>query len=264
VTADERIARTFARAGATGTLHAVDIDDPGRSLELAPDEPVVMASVFKLAVLAQLFRASDAGELDLRERVVVVGDELGLTGISQLRDPVEMSLRDLAQSMMTVSDCSAADAVFDRLGEAAINANLRRLGLEATVVDGCCRDMFAAAGAGLLPRTTARDMTRLLTAIWRDAAAAPAACAEMRRVLGLQVWPHRLASGFPSDAIHVSGKTGTWPGIRNEVGVVEYADGGRYAVAVFTTTERQAATAPEIDHAIGTAGRIAVDALRRG
>ena len=86
----------------------------------------------------------------------------------------------------------------------------------------------------------------------------------MRRVLGLQVWPHRLSSGFPSDAIHVSGKTGTWPGIRNEVGVVEYAGGGRYAVAVFTTTERQAATAPEIDHAIGTAGRIAVDALRRG
>jgi beta-lactamase class A len=62
----------------------------------------------------------------------------------------------------------------------------------------------------------------------------------------------------------VSGKTGSWPGIRNEVGVVEYADAGRYAVAVFTTTERKTATPPEIDHVIGTAARIAVDALRRG
>ena len=54
---------------------------------------------------------------------------------------------------------------------------------------------------------------------------------------------------------------GTWPGIRNEVGVVEYPDGSRYAVAVFTATERQAARLPEIDH-VGTAARIAVDELR--
>jgi hypothetical protein len=37
-----------------------------------------------------------------------------------------------------------------------------------------------------------------------------------------------------------------------------------YAVAVFTATERKTATLPEIDHLIGTAARIAVDALRRG
>ncbi len=257
-----RIERTFARAGAQGALHVVDLED-GRDVAVDADEPVVMASVFKLAVLAELFRGADAGEVDVRARVTLTGDGLGLTGIAQLRDPVEMSLRDLAQSMITISDCTAADAVFDRLGEAAINANLARLGLRATTVRGCCRDMLAAAAAGSLPCTTARDMTTLLAAIWRDGAASPGACAEMRRMLGLQVWPHRLASGFPSDTIHVAGKTGTWPGIRNEVGVVSYPDDRHYAVAVFTITERPGSTIPEIDHAIGTAARIAVDALRR-
>jgi beta-lactamase class A len=262
VTAVEQIRRAFERAGATGMLHAIDLGGGGE-IAVDADTPAVMASVFKLALLAELFRAADAGELDPRERLVVNGDGHTLTGIAQLRDAVEMSLRDLAQSMITISDCAASDAVFDRLGEAAINANLARLGLEATAVRGCCRDMFAAA-EGEMARTTARDMTRLLGAIWSEAAASPVACAEMRRMLGLQVWSHRLASGFPLDAIRVSGKTGTWPGIRNEVGVVEYADGGRYAVAVFTATERKTATLPEIDHVIGTAARIAVDALRRG
>ncbi|MGV9547587.1 serine hydrolase, partial [Streptomyces ardesiacus] len=47
-----------------------------------------------------------------------------------------------------------------------------------------------------------------------------------------------------------------------EVGVVEYPDGGRYAVAVFTRTAHTAAVLPAADAVIGTAARIAVDALR--
>jgi beta-lactamase class A len=221
-----------------------------------------MASVFKLALLCELFRAADAGELDIRERLRVHGAGTGLTGIAQLRDPVEMSLRDLAQLMITVSDCGAADALFDRVGGAAINANLRRLGLTATTIRGCCRDMLEPEPGAPPAQTTPREMTALLSAIWRDTAASPEACSEMRRILGLQVWPHRLASGFPSDAIRVAGKTGTLPGIRNEVGVIEYPDSRRYAAAVFTVTDRAAATLPEIDAAIGTVARIAVDALR--
>lgn len=87
----------------------------------------------------------------------------------------------------------------------------------------------------------------MLQLIWDDAAAPAEACAEARRVLGLQVWPHRLASGFADlDEVRTSGKTGTLvPTIRNEVGVVEYPDGGRYAV-------------------IGQAARLAVDWLRGG
>ncbi|GAA1419517.1 hypothetical protein GCM10009601_16460 [Streptomyces thermospinosisporus] len=79
-------------------------------------------------------------------------------------------------------------------------------------------------------------MTRLLAAVWRDEAGTAEHCAATRRLLALQVWPHRLASGFPFDDVHVAGKTGTLPTVRNEVGVVEYPDGGRDAVAVFTRT----------------------------
>lgn len=88
------------------------------------------------------------------------------------------------------------------------------------------------------------------------------ACAEARRILGLQVWPHRLASGFPEDEVKTSGKTGTLPTLRNEVGVVEYPDGGRYAVACFTRASTLNQKTPAADTVIGHAARLAVDSLR--
>lgn len=105
-------------------------------------------------------------------------------------------------------------------------------------------------------------MTRLLTAVWTDEAAPTEHCAAMRRVMGLQNWPHRLASGFPFDDVRVAGRTGSLPTVRNEVGVVEYPDGGRCAVAGFTRSASTAANLPGADTVIGTVARMAVDALR--
>jgi beta-lactamase class A len=83
----------------------------------------------------------------------------------------------------------------------------------------------------------------------------------MRRVLGLQVWPHRLASGFPADDVAVAGKTGTLPPLRSEVGVVELPGGRRYAAAVFTRSRRASLSDPGADAAIGHAARLAVEHL---
>ena len=107
-----------------------------------------------------------------------------------------------------------------------------------------------------------RELTALLGAIWRDEAASPAACAQMRRALGLQVWPHRLSAGFPYDDVRVSGKTGSLPTLRHEIGVVEYPDGGRYAAAVLTRSALPTPTQPLADAAIGTVARMAVEHLR--
>jgi beta-lactamase class A len=193
--------------------------------------------------------------------------------------------------MITVSDNAAADAVLDRVGLDAVNATAAALGLPGTLVESGGHDLLDTLLAdaevttfgelwsrldepGMLgrlraldphrtSRSTPREMTRLLGLVWRDEAAPPAECAAMRRLFGLQVWPHRLSSGFPYDDVVVSGKTGTLPTIRNEVGVVEYPDGGRYAVAVFTRSLLPIAVLPQADAVIGTTARLAVEWLRR-
>ncbi|MEV5165385.1 serine hydrolase [Streptomyces werraensis] len=282
-----RIHAALADAGVTGWLHALDIDS-GEQLDAGADQPVCTASVHKLCVLVALHEHAARGALDLAEQVES-GPEArtaGPTGVAAMLDAARMSLRDLAYLMMAVSDNAAADLLLRRVGLDAVNATTERLGLTRTRAVHSFGEMLAtvkedagAEGARALadPRvvsrlraldpartnhSTPRDMTRLLGAVWRDEACTPEHGAAMRRIMGLQVWPHRLASGFPFDDVHVAGKTGSLPTLRNEVGVVEYPDGGRYAVAVFTRTAHTAATLPAADAVIGTAARIAVDALR--
>ncbi|MBD0711951.1 serine hydrolase [Streptomyces sp. CBMA291] len=283
----DRIRAAFADAGVTGRLHAIDIDS-GDQLGLEPDHLVCTASVHKLCLLVTLHDRAAHGALDLTEQVECPPGARtpGPTGIAAMLDAVRLSLRDLAYLMMTVSDNAAADLLLARVGIDAVNRMTDRLGLDATHATHSFGDMLASvrqdagtAGVQALAdphviarlraldpartnRSTPRDMTRLLASVWRDEACIPEHGAAIRRLMGLQVWPHRLASGFPFDDVHVAGKTGSLPTLRNEVGVVEYPDGGRYAVAVFTRTAHTAATLPAADAVIGTAARIAVDALR--
>lgn len=281
------IREAFADAGVTGALHAQDLDS-GAELGVAADRPVSTASVHKLCLLVTLHQQAGAGLLDLAEQIdFPAGDRPpGPTGVAAMLDPVRMSLRDAAYLMMAVSDNAAAEALLERVGLDAVNDSMRRLGLTGTRAVHTFRDLSTAirqdAGPGgaqaladpyviarlrvLDPartnRSTPRELTRLLGAVWRDEACAPEHCAAIRRLLGLQVWPHRLASGFPFDDVHVAGKTGSLPTLRAEAGVVEYPDGGRYAVAVFTRAASTAATLPPADAVIGTAARLAIDALR--
>ena len=283
----DALAASFARAGARGFVHAVDLDD-GREVSLLPDEPVVTASTFKVAVLLELVLQAAEGTVFLTDRIRVPakGRAPGPTGLSVWQDEVELSLRDLGSSMITVSDNCATDVVCEIVGLERVQARLEGMGLAATRIPYDCRGIFATAhedlggpfDAATMPpdevlaglrmldpaqtdATTPRDMTELLGRIWRDEAGPSEACAEVRRVMGLQVWPHRLTAGFPAE-VALAGKTGTLPSVFNEVAVVTYPDGGRYAVAVYTRSSSYSLRQPLVDRAIGEAGRLAVDALR--
>jgi beta-lactamase class A len=285
------IGRAFARTGVRGWLHAIDIDR-GEEIRLGADESVAIASVFKVAVLVALYRAADAGTLRLDDRVKITnGRTSGVAGLGAMQDDAELSLRDLALLMITISDNAAADAVLDAVGLDAVQQTLDDCGLTGTAVVASCHDQYDALvddlarggfslaqaladpdvllGFRVLDPATAnhsspRDMTTLLSRIWRDEAASAAACDEMRRMLRLQVCRHRLGSGFPSDDVRVAGKTGNLLNLRGEIGVVEVPDGHRYAVAVFTRSHSTALTNPAAEAVIGSAARIAVDQLRSG
>ena len=287
----ERLQETFSEVGAEGFIHALEVDG-SNEVGLSSDTPVVMASVFKIPVLLELVRQAWDGGLDLEERIVVSPSDrvMGPTGLSAMLDDVELSLRDLAFLMMSISDNTATDVVLRRVGLDNVNRTLKDLGLSNTVVVGDCNLLLSSLleDLGLSPetprvdwakiepeafaqcrslraeettRTTPREMSDLLKMIWQDEAAPPEACAEARRILALQAWRDRLSSGFP-DEVLVAGKTGTLPAIRNEVGVVQYPDGKRYAVSVFTKAQSYEWRLPPIDAVIGKAAKLAVQHLR--
>lgn len=285
------IGNAASAAGAEVYAHAVDLES-GREIGLEADAPVVAASVFKVPVLTEYVRQVDAGHVDPAARITIRAGSgtMGSTGLSVFLDDADCSLRDVATSMITVSDNAATDIVLRTVGIDRVNATMAELGLPDTVLVGDCAAIFAsiaadygtddvtrieeqmAADPDRVPhlaacrpehtnRTTPRESTTLLHLLWTDRAASPSACAEARRIMGRQVWPHRLSSGFPDDDVVVSGKTGTLGIVRNEIGVVEYPDGRRYAVAVFLRTHRVGFRQPAADALIGTVGRLLVEHL---
>ncbi|MEU8957677.1 serine hydrolase [Streptomyces sp. NPDC048518] len=282
----------FDRAGVVGSLHARDLDS-GAEFGHGADRRVVLASVFKIPIALEYACQVAAGELDAASRhTVTAAYRSGGSATDGCRHDVGMSARDLAFLMMTISDNAATDLLLDVVGPGRVRATLDRLGHKDFGVSSCraldddirrelgldpgrplddqlsgvSPDRLMALGVNdpdRSPAGTPREVTALLAALWHDTAGPAEACAQVRALMRQQVWQHRLASGFPDD-VRTAGKTGTDFAVRNEAGVVEYPDGGRYAVGVFLRTSSPATRQPLADRTIGLAARTAVDHLRAG
>lgn len=290
-TIEAQVRERFAQAGVRGWLHAQPITT-AREVDIDADDAVVMASVYKLALLVAFCRTVDAG-LDPRQPVVLDPKTrtAGPTGVGALLDPVTLSLRDAAAMMIAVSDNAAADALLDVVGLDQVNQTLAELDLTHTHILGGTADVYrtlrrethtaddlsalralannddppntSTYDPALSSATTPRDTTKLLTAIWTDTAASPHQCTFARKALARQIWPHRLRAGFPYNNVTVAGKTGTLGSLRHEVGVVQFDHDPPIAVAVFTHAARADPVLPRADAVIGDTARIAVQALRR-
>ncbi|MER5637040.1 serine hydrolase [Kitasatospora sp. NPDC002227] len=294
------IQEVFEQAGCTGSLCVRSLDDDAEVV-LGADELVTPASTFKVMIALEAETWFAEGRLDPCEpvRLAAADRTPGFVGVSLFADDAVVSWRDLVVLMLTISDNPATDALLGRVGVDAVNATAARLGLTDTLVVSDLRTMLDSVGEDLGrrdwatgaawaataspeelaradelllnsraldpkrgTRTTPRDMAELLRLIWTDQAGPAEACARVRTVLSQQLTKHRIASGFRLPARVAAKSGGLFGVIRNEVGVVSYPDGRRYAAAVFTRSPLLADDAA-INRAIGTATALAVAELSR-
>jgi len=234
----------------------------GRHIGYREDELFPTASVIKLPLLVTLYEDAIAGRIDLSERVTYRGDtKVAGSGVLQyLEDGLQPTLRDLSVLMMSVSDNTATDLLFDRVGKPRIEATMDRLGLSSIRVPFDIREMLMelvdmdhsrpggyeelrrllriSAGSGgrsMLPaqadRATPADMCRLLELLESrsilDAEACTAIIELMKRIQAATRIPGLLPKGTV-----VAHKTGSYRRLRNDVGIV-YAPNGPYVIALF-------------------------------
>jgi len=132
----------FEAVGVRGFLHAHRLGSPD-SLGLDADSPVVLASTVKVPLAYEFARQVAAGLLDPADRVrAAAADRLGGTGSAGFADDVSYSLRDAAFLALSVSDNTAADLLFDRVGVDNVRSLLVELGLTRTSVIGAPRDVL--------------------------------------------------------------------------------------------------------------------------
>jgi beta-lactamase class A len=288
----ETIARDWARLGVHGHLLARNLDT-GDELGFDAGQVVPIASVVKVPIALTVLEEIAQGRLAAARQLTVSTEtaSLGPTGTASFRFPATLAVGDLVMLMLTISDNAAADRLLDLVGLDRVTASLAGWGCADIRVRHRLQHMYESAAdrAGgdfsvalelaiasdetgthaieaLDPRyanvATARGLVAFLEAAWLDRIASPAATAELRRLMAMQVFTHRLSSDLRADSVRVSGKTGSFLQLRHEIGVVESDAGDRIAIAALTRSTRRATIAHDIDLGIGAAARAAFEALR--
>jgi beta-lactamase class A len=231
-----------------------------------PDVTHYAASTMKVAVLAALHRAADAGRLDLDAPVPVRNAfTSALPGAPEFRcrrdhdnDDAVWERLDrpaplgwLATRMIVRSSNLATNLVLAHVGLSAV-AEVWALAGAAHSVTGRGIEDAAAREAGITNVVTAHDLAALVSAITLGAVddhghghgdsgdgdhriASPAACRAMLDVLLAQEYREDIVDGLPPGT-RVAHKNGWVEGVRHGVGMVFPDDAPAYAVAVCTTT----------------------------
>jgi len=193
----------------------------GETFMRGEDIPVVAASVIKIPVMIEAFRAARDGELRLDE-IHALRDEERMPSCGTLKamhTGIEMTLEDLVKLMIIVSDNAATNIMINRVGIENVNRTLRALGCEKTTLRRLLFDAEASR-RGVVNHITAREMGEVLEKIWRGEVVSKEASAQMMEILLDQRLNGKLPFFIDSMGIDVAHKTGEDDGISHDVGVI--------------------------------------------
>jgi len=244
---DLQAALTALAARASGRLGvAIRYLPDGPVYQLRADEAFYPASVIKVPILAEVFCQAAEGRLDLNHRVAVLDEDRreGSGILASLKPGLALTIGDLAELMIVISDNTATAALVRLVGAPAVNARMRDLGLARTRLAGA---MAGDRESRDRSETTPADMLRLFELLWRGEIAGPEESARMLDILSRQQFMD-LARYLPVDdlseedgrqqsAVLLASKSGAVNGVRNDVGLItaRTAKGPRpYIVSVFT------------------------------
>ena len=229
----------------------------GETLRFHADEPIVAASVIKLTVLAEAFRRREAGELDFGEPVTIRAEDKkpSCGALTYLHDGLTVTVGDLAELMIILSDNTATNLLIDRLGTEAINAYSAKLGLSEKTK--CRRKLFMPelSALGITNHVTADDIGLWLEKLLRGEIVSAKASAEMMQMLRDQRLNGKMPFHLSPRKIRCAHKTGEdySDGITHDAGII-FAE--RPVVFVFLS---EGADVPQAERALQDLALIAAE-----
>lgn len=249
--------------------------ETGQELLINGSTPFPMASVFKLPVLVEVMAQISEGNFSIEDEISlqIPDQHLGSGMLSDLDAPgVTLSIRNLINMMMMISDNSAADILLTKVGPENVNLRLRSYGIGDITVDRTCQELILEAvgadpqkyeGLGIeevskayrneilqnfpafekaqnefsevqKDQSTPKAMNVLLEKIFNEEILDGPSCDHIISVmLRCQTGGTRIKGDLPR-GVDVAHKTGTIGGTVNDVGILYLPDDlGHVALTVF-------------------------------
>ena len=234
---DGQVAAALAGFRGRVALYAKNLDT-GATYSLHGDERVRTASTIKLAIMVTAFAKVAAGAVHWDDPVVLTKEKkLGGSGVlGEFADGTRLTLRDVVNLMIVVSDNTATNLVLDAVPADAVNAQMDALGLRNTrslrkVGGGGDSQANADPGNRLfgLGVSTPREMVSLLEKLERGEIVSPEASREMVELLKRE--QANEAIGRSLYDVPIASKSGALDRLRSDVAIV-YTRRGRIAMAI--------------------------------
>lgn len=272
--ADSAIEEVLTRSGCEGWWCATRLSD-GITIGRNQDEQIPVASLYKLRLMHIALEAIERGELNPRLRVNVSPTNVKFEGcgLASFDDPVSISIRDLLKQVASVSDNVAAHTILRLLPNWATEAFVMRFPDRMTngdknnsvTAEKELRQYVYSQGEGsediaFFAVSSLREINEDFAQIWRERN--PSIRKSMLELLDLQVWRHRIPSGFPPQGVRVVGKTGTVGSLHGEASVVQIEGEEPIIVTIMLNQVIPNHAMRTHDGAIGEVARLLVDALR--
>jgi beta-lactamase class A len=190
-------------------------------------------SLLKVPVLVALYQAVADGRLRLEDRTAYRKEHraLGSGVLSKLSFDVEMTVRDAAVLMMTISDNSATNMCVDLVGLDAINALMERLEMRATRLLRRFSDRGIGRDARNMSVSSAADTVGLLTMIAQHECVSAGASEDMLRIMRRCDYRHELSAELPWNEFNMLGDDPSLAWVAEKGGA--FLNGVRTSGAVF-------------------------------
>ncbi|MBL7472217.1 class A beta-lactamase [Robertkochia sediminum] len=267
-----------------------------KKITINGDEQFVMASTYKVAIAVALLNRVDKGELkltdlmDVEQETMVTGD--GAIAVNFVHPGIKLSVANLIEAMITLSDNTATDACLKLAGgPEAVTKKMHSIGITELRVDRytseILRDFYGLpdkAYASVLAEAIAKDptlaskqplrnlefeqedprdqsspnaMLQLLLAVDSGKALSEKSREFLLATMSRTRTGSGRLKGLLPKGTPVAHKTGTIGGVANDVGYVTLPDGRRFAIVVFTKSSTT--TEADRDRAIAEVTRTLYD-----
>jgi len=209
--------------------------ETGEEVALNADHPMETMSVIKIPLMVEAFRQIGEGKFALTDRITLsdAAKRAGTGVIRSLDAGAQLTIKDLLTLMIIVSDNTATDLIYDKVGgPEAVTKLMASWGLPSIRTDtnadawfqalraAGSSEKFYVSGEHPFGLSSPRDMGKLLEKIKKGEAVSKLASNQMLQIMRGQVYTTRLpryVSGFA-----IPHKTGDFlPYVGNDVGILE-------------------------------------------
>lgn len=184
------------------------------------DESYLAASVIKLPLYLHILKETAAGAENMNRKLTVTeADKVPVCGaLTLFTGNVKADIRTLCNLMISLSDNTATNVLFDYCGEEKLREAFQKMGLRKSVFN---RKMFdrEKSAAGIQNYICPKEMAMLLEQLYRKEFVSEEVCREALDILLQQQVDHKL-NGKLNCIVPIAHKTGEDDNLSNDVGIV--------------------------------------------